>query len=92
MLVTDPVVFAVGNDYHIMAPVDEDCLYGVEVGGEKFFDEANGIFRSDCRIHRAIIPMETLNAAGKYTVFMRRVTDRAPYSPTIEEPIEKQYD
>ncbi|MCQ2449774.1 MAG: metallophosphoesterase [Clostridia bacterium] len=92
MLITDPVVFAVGNDYHIMAPVDEDCLYGVEVGGEKFLDEANGVFRSDCRIHRAIVPMEVLSAAGECAVFTRKVADGAPDSPAIEGLVEMQYD
>ncbi len=91
MLKTDPAVFAVGNQYQIMAPVEKQCLFWVEVGTEKYFDSANGVLRSDCHFHRVELPMSVLDGAGKYTVCTRTVIDRKPYSPEIEDTVRRQY-
>lgn len=78
-LVTAPAVFAVGETYQIMAPVDRDLVMGVEIAGKRYYDHSNGILRSDTRIHRVTVPMAELDRAGWYTVFYREIIERVPY-------------
>lgn len=87
-----PAVFAVKQEYHIMMYVSEPSLMWVQVGDKKYYDEANGILRSNTQVHRAIVPMEELNAAGAYTVCLRKVIERKPYYPEIEETQEYTYE
>ena len=49
---TAPAVFAVGEDYQIMVEVTAPALMWVEVDGEEYFDESNGIVRSSVTTHR----------------------------------------
>ncbi len=87
MLKYTPAVFAVGNNYQIMVPVSEASLFWVEVGGECFYDEQNGIMRSLCFTHRVNVPMEALDRAGEYTVCERVIIDRKPYFPETEDTV-----
>ena len=87
MLKTAPAVFAVGSEYQIMVPVEREVLFWVEIDGEAYFDESNGIMNSLCGIHRVCVPMAVLDAAGGYTVCLRPVTDRLPYFPVTEDPL-----
>ena len=89
MLKTTPAVFAVGNEYQIMAPTDKSSLFWVEAGGERFYDEQNGIMRSLCTTHRVRVPMKALDKAGEYTVCEREIIERKPYFPEIED-VKKQ--
>ncbi len=84
LFVTHPAVFAVGDAYQIMLPVTREALVSVKCGGEEFFDDCNGIIRSKCAIHRVLVPMAVLDAAGEYTVCCRPVVDRKPYFPDTE--------
>ena len=65
---THPAVFAVGREYQIMVPVSRPTLFWVEVGGACFYDDSNGILRSNVTTHRVSVPMAALDAAGGYTV------------------------
>ncbi len=85
MMKTSPAVFAVGREYQIMVPVAGNSLFWVEVGGECFYDEQNGIMRSICSTHRVSVPMEILDKAGEYTVCEREIIDRKPYFPETED-------
>lgn len=87
-----PAVFAVKQEYHIMMYVSEPSLMWVQVGDKKYYDEANGILRSNTQVHRAIVPMEELNAAKSYTVCLRKVIERKPYFPEIEDVKEYTYE
>lgn len=87
-----PAVFAVKQEYHIMMYVSEPSLMWVQVGDKKYYDEANGILRSNTQVHKAIVPMEELNAVKSYTVCLRRVIERKPYYPEIEETQEYTYE
>ena len=87
-----PSVFAVKQEYHIMMYVEEPSLMWVRMGDKKYYDEANGILRSNTQVHRVIVPMEELNAAGAYTVCLRKVVERKPYFPEIEETQEYTYE
>lgn len=79
LLSTTPAVFAVENEYQILFPVKRECLAWVEVGGNRFYDAQNGILRSADKIHRIIVPMNTLDSARKYTVCLKPVRCRLPY-------------
>jgi len=73
---TAPAVFAVNDEYQIMLPVKNELLMWVEVGGEKYFDEVNGIIRSSKNIHKFTVPMSELDKAGGYDVCYRKVIER----------------
>ena len=79
ILKTTPAVFAVGDTYQIMVPVTSPCLMWVKVGDECYFDDSNGIIRSDVTTHRMVVPMEELDREGCYTVCYREMIERKPY-------------
>lgn len=79
VLKTSPAVFAVGDTYQIMVPVTCPTLMWVRIGEDCYYDDSNGIIRSDVTTHRMIVPMEELDRAGKYTVCYRRMIERRPY-------------
>jgi len=79
ILKTTPAVFAVGNTYQIMVPVTSSCLMWVKIGEELYYDDCNGIIKSDVTTHRITVPMEELDHAGEYTVCFRKMIERKPY-------------
>lgn len=79
LLAAAPSVFAVEDEYRICALVSAECTMWVEVDGESFFDHSNGILRSGKFLHMAAVPMERLDKAGKYKVFLQRLNERKPY-------------
>lgn len=91
MLKTHPAVFAVEDEYQIMVCVKSPCLMWVQVGNEKFFDESNGILRSNVTTHRMKVPAELLNQEKKYTVCWRKIIDRKPYFPETEDEQRLEY-
>ena len=76
---TTPIVYAVGNEYQILVPVAAETLMWVQVGDRCYYDDSNGILRSNPTTHRMIVPMEELDRAGAYTVCFRRMIERKPY-------------
>lgn len=88
---TSPAVFAVGRDYIISIPVKSPCLAFVRVGDRCYYDHSNGILRSSTDVHKVKVPMEELDAAGKYTVCLRRMIARKPYFSECSDIIEKEY-
>lgn len=90
MLCTHPAVYAVGDTYHIMVPVDEPSLMWVEIGENRYYDESNGILRSACRVHRMVVPMAELDRCGGYTICDEVLIERLPYFSRTQ-PV-KRYD
>ena len=86
-----PTVFALHDTYQIFIPFSCEVIVSVRVGGELFYDDANGMLRSGTPIHRVEIPMELLDAERSYTLIYRRMIERKPYFPTSEEPVELTY-
>ncbi len=88
-----PSVFAVENEYQIMVPVKTqgEFLISVRVGENEYFDESNGIRRSNTRVHRIPVPMSALDAAKEYTVITRKIIERKEYFTSTEEPQEYVY-
>ncbi len=82
---TTPAVLAVEKEYQIMVPVNASAIMWVQVGDRKYYDDSNGILRSDTDMHRICVPMLVLDAAEKYTICWREVFERTPYSPLLGE-------
>ncbi len=82
---TAPAVFAVNNDYKIMVMTRCELTFWVTVGDEAYYDHTNGIMRSATDIHSVTVPMSVLDGAKKYTVHYRRVLERKPNYPLLEE-------
>lgn len=80
---TLPTVYAVGNNYEIIVPVNEPCLMWVGVGDEEYYDDSNGILRSASLTHKMTVPQEALNSARAYTVRWRRMIERKPYRSVV---------
>ena len=76
---TEPTVFLTGEVYQIMIPVSVKSLMYVCVGDRQFYDESNGILRSDVPIHRVNIPKREMEEAKKYKICVREVIERKPY-------------
>jgi hypothetical protein len=76
---TTPAVYAVGREYQILVPVACETLMWVQVGDRCYYDDSNGILRSNVTTHRMTVPMEELDRAGRYTVCFRRMIQRKPY-------------
>lgn len=83
-----PTVFAMRDTYQIFMPFDCEVLVSIRVGNETYYDDSNGIMRSGRPVHQVEVPMDALDAAGEYTVIVRKVIERKPYFPTSEEAVE----
>ena len=84
-MLTYPTVFAVADEYQIYVPFSESVLMTVQVGDRTFYDDCNGVLRSNTLVHKVIVPMALLDAAKSYTVSYRKVIDRKPYRPELED-------
>ena len=82
---TTPIVYAVGRDYQIMVPVTQETLMWVEVAGKCFYDDVNGILRSNCTTHRMTVPQALLDSAKEYKICYRIVYERKPYHSDVGE-------
>ncbi len=80
-----PTVCAVKNTYQILIPVTAPVILWVRIGRRTYYDESNGILRSDTDLHRITVPMKVLDTAGEYTVCWKEVVKRSPYFPKIGE-------
>lgn len=87
-----PAVFTLKDEYQIMVPIKEECLMWVKVGEELFYDESNGILRSNVLTHRISVPKEVLDEAGKYTVCYRKIIERKPYFTETEDEVNIDFD
>ena len=79
-----PAVFAVKNEYQIFTAFDCAALVKVRVGGEEFYDDSNGILRSNSNIHHVSVPIELLDKEKEYTIIYNKIIERKPYFPTSE--------
>ncbi len=84
---TAPAVFAAGEEYQIMVPVNAQALFWIEIDGKKYYDHANGIMVSDTDMHRVCVPQTALNTARSYTTVYRKIIDRKPYFPETAEEV-----
>lgn len=82
-----PSVFAVGNEYQIFLPFTVQAIVKVAVGERIYYDECNGILRSNMLLHRVILPQSVLDGAKEYTVIYNEIIERKPYFPTMEPEV-----
>ena len=80
-----PTVFAVGKNYNIFVPFDAEVIMWVKVGDKVYYDDCNGILRSNTNMHKVELPMSVLDAAREYTVVYKKMIERKPYYPTSED-------
>lgn len=85
ILRTKPAVYAVGDKYQIMVPVNGSSLMWVEVGDKKYFDHSNGIIRSEVDLHKMEVPACELDEAGSYKICWRKVIKRKAYYSETED-------
>ncbi len=83
-MLTFPTVFAVGNNYNIFVPFDAEVIMWVTVGDKVYYDDCNGILRSNTKMHRVELPMSVLDEIGEYTIIYKKMIERKPYFPTSE--------
>ena len=83
---TAPIVYAVKDSYQIIVPVTVETVMWVEVDGECFYDDSNGILRSSRSTHIVTVPMSLLDNAKQYTVWYRVVYERKPYRTLCSDP------
>lgn len=76
---------AAGKSYFIFVPFDDEVIMWVTVKDKTFYDDCNGIFRSNTRMHKVELPYEALDEAKEYTVHYIKMIDRRPYFPISEE-------
>ena len=92
MYKTIPAVFAVEDTYQIMLRTEEKSFVWVKIGDQCFYDNSNGILRSNTAIHRITVPSALLDKTGKYTVYKRLLVERKPYYTETGEISQKVYD
>lgn len=80
-----PTVMAAGKSYFIFVPFDDEVIMWVTVKDKNYYDDCNGIFRSNTRMHKVELPYEVLDEAKEYTVHYIKMIDRRPYCPISEE-------
>ena len=88
---TLPAVFAVDDVYQIMVPVSTQCTMWVRVGNEEFYDESNGILRSNVSTHRMTVPSNLLDAEKSYTICYRKIIERKDYWSELDDVVETTY-
>lgn len=86
-----PTVFCVGNEYQIIFLTEQPGMGWVEIAGERFADEQNGLMRWEDELHRVSVPMRVLDAAGEYAVCFQSMEDRKPYFPVHGETVRREY-
>ena len=86
-----PAVFAVEDTYQIMVPVDAPSFMWVRVGDQCFFDDSNGVLRSETTVHRMTVPASLLNAEKAYTICSREIPERRAYFSEPEPMIETTF-
>ncbi len=82
-----PAVCAIGDEYQIMVPVLKSTVMWCEVDGKNFYDDSNGILRSETAVHRMTVPQKLLNKAGKYTIHYREIHERLAYFSKLGDDI-----
>lgn len=66
----------VRDTYQIMMYMETPSLVWIQVGEECFYDDVNGVLRSNCLVHRVTVPQDKLDAHGQYTVCRRKMIER----------------
>ena len=74
-----PVVYAVGDEYQIFVLSSSKNVMWCRINGKEYYDDSNGVLRSESPFHKITVPAAELDAAGSYTIGYRRFQERVPY-------------
>lgn len=86
-----PTVFCVGDEYQIIFLTEKSGMGWVEIAGEKYYDELNGLLRWNDEMHRVNVPRSALDEAGAYAVCYQEMEDRKPYYPEHGDTVRCEY-
>lgn len=86
-----PAVFAVSDTYQILVPVSAPSLMWVRVGERCYYDHANGVLRSKCKVHHMTVPAAALDEARAYTICERRILHRKAYGSKPDPVVETTF-
>jgi len=75
-----PVVYAVEDEYQIVWTTSTNATGQVAVGAEVYSDLSAGSLDSETKVHKVIVPMAALDAAGAYAITSTQILYRGPYS------------
>lgn len=92
MLRFDPAVFAVGSNYQIAVITKGTSFISLEIGGEVFVDDSNGILCSSSKTHIFEVPQELLDREKHYKVIEKGIIKRKPYFTTTRKDKAFGYD
>lgn len=84
-----PVVYAVGDDYQIVFSTSADSTAWVNVGESTYLELSSGSQASSEHVHKIVVPMEALDAAGSYTVYSQQIIYRGPFGGWFGGTIKK---
>lgn len=88
---SNPVVFAVEDEYQICWSTGATATAAVEVDGKMFYDGASGVENAST-IHKVCVPREVLDKAKRYTVISKGLIRRRTYVSTIGNEHRKSFD
>ena len=74
-----PVVYAVGDEYKIFVIPASKTVMWCRIGDSEYYDDSNGVLRSETMLHQITVPAAELDAAGEYTIGYRRFKERVSY-------------
>lgn len=90
-ITTEPVVYAVEDEYQIVFSSATEGRAWVEIDDERYFDDYNGVNRAFTKIHKVHIPMNILNEAKEYEIHVQKITYRGPFGGYFSRDISKEY-
>lgn len=90
-LIAHPSVFAIDGRYQIITPFSCSAIVWIEAGESTYYDDSNGILKSNNFVHKVEIPMEVLDTCKRYTLCYRKMIDRTPYFPVSEDTVKLEY-
>ncbi len=74
-----PVVYAVGDEYQIFVIPSSKTVMWCRIGENEYYDDSNGVLRSETMFHKITVPAAELEQAGSYTICYRKFAERVPY-------------
>lgn len=86
-----PVVYAVEDTYQIVFSATSESLGWVKINDTYYYDQNAGSMNSFDKVHKVIVPMETLDEAKSYTIGIQKMIYRGPFGGIKGNIIEEKY-
>lgn len=82
---SNPNVFIVENEYQITCVAKDNGLFWIEILGEKFFEENNGVLSTEKNYAKISVDKSILDRACEYTVCYKKTIERKLYASKMGE-------